>query len=130
MRHDYSFFAFVVTLSPVLQCLSTDELTVRFYCETTTSAVLWIVHYDGEVYQIFYNEDSTLNVPETVGPFVFHLNLSVVSADGKSLTLGSVVSVNVTLLRSSNLMVTFTCDGNGDGKGGIDALFYKGIICS
>ena len=52
-----------------------------FKCETLTSSLLWI--YESTVHQIFYTKDSTLNVPQCLGPFVVvQLNSIVTSADG------------------------------------------------
>ena len=89
-----------------------------FSCE---SSLLWI--YESTAHQIFYTNDSTLNVPESLGPFVVvQLNSIVTSADGTSITLSSTATVNVSSLTNMTTNVTITCDGNGDGVDGRDAL--------
>ena len=92
-----------------------------FKCETLTSSLLWI--YESTVHQIFYTKDSTLNVTESLGPFVVvQLNSIVTSADGNSVTLSSTATVNVSSLNIVTVNLTITCDGNGDGVDGRDAL--------
>ena len=94
-----------------------------FTCKTTTSSLLWI--YESTAHQIFYTNDSTsmLHVPESLGPFVVvQLNSIVTSADGNSVTLSSTATVNVSSLTNVTRNVTITCDGNGDGVDGRDAL--------
>ena len=90
-------------------------------CRTITSSLLWI--YESTAHQIFYTNDSTLNVPESLGPFVVvQLNSIVTSADGNSVTLSSTATVNVSSINNVTTNVTITCDGNGDGVDGRDAL--------
>ena len=110
-------------LTPAVQCVSPDELVARFFCETITSALLWIVRYDDTILQTFYNNASTLHVQESLGPFVVvQLNSTVVSADGNNVTLSSVATVNVSSLSLASINnLTLTCDGNGDGMDGKEA---------
>ena len=64
-----------------------------------------------------------LHVPQCLGPFVVvQLNSIVTSANGNSVTLSSTATVNVSSLNNVTTNVTITCDGNGDGVGGRDAL--------
>ena len=111
----------LVTLTPASQCVSpADEPVATFSCETTTSALLWITH-EGTVHQRFYTNDSTdlINVPESLGPFV----VVQLNSIGVNVTLSSVATVNVSSLSLAGIKnLTLTCDGNGDGVDGKEAM--------
>ena len=112
---------FLVTLTPASQCVSpADEPVATFSCETTTSALLWITH-EGTVHQRLYTSDSThlINVPESLGPYV----VVQLNSIGVNVTLSSVATVNVSALSLAGIKnLTLTCDGNGDGVDGKEAL--------
>ena len=111
------FHVVVVTITPAVQCVSPSQLVATFTCRTTTSSLLWIYERTN---QIFYKKDSTLDVPERLGPFiVVQLNSIVTSAEGNSVALSSTATVNVSNL---TINLTITCDGNGNGVDGKDAL--------
>ena len=115
------FLCCTVTLTPAVLCVLPGESVATFKCETLTSSLLWI--YESTVHQIFYTKDSTLNVPESLGPcVVVQLNSIVTNADGTSVTLSSTATVNVSSLTNVTRNLTITCDGNGDGVDGRDAL--------
>ena len=94
-----------------MYCQANHYYLAKFSCKTTTSSLLWI--YETTAHQIFYTNDSTLNVPESLGPFVVvQLNSIVTSADGNSVAMSSTATVNVSSLTNVAVNLTITCDGN------------------
>ena len=93
---------------------------MTFVCKTTTKALLWIYERTN---QKFFNMDSVPNEQADVG--IFTVRLLMITVDGDNVNLTSVATVNVSSLVDRITLIT--CDGDGNGLNGTDALVINGM---
>ena len=96
---------------------------MTFMCKTTTKVLLWIYERTN---QKFFNMDSMPNEQADVG--IFTVRLLMIDVDGDNVNLTSVATVNVSSL--VDRITQITCDGDGDGLNGKDALLINGMSSS
>ena len=88
-------------------------------CKTTTKVLLWIYNRTD---QEFYNNDSMPNEQADLG--IFTVRLTMIDVDGDNVNLTSVAIVSVSSL--VDRVTVITCDGDGNGLNGTDALLING----
>ena len=94
---------------------------MTFTCMADNTAILWI--YQNTNLRFYNNFSKPINMPEQHG--IFTIRLTMVSADGYNYTSTATVSVS-SLINITTL--TITCDDNGDGIGGKDAILINGML--
>ena len=116
-----TFSVIIVTVTPAVKCLLPGESMVTVTCKTTTTALLWIYNRTD---QEFYNKDSMLNEQADLG--IFTVRLTMIDVVGDNVNLTSLATVSVSSL--VDRVTVITCDGDGDGLNGQDALLIIGTI--